>query len=142
MARITNRDCLEKVENRFDLVLLASHRTRQIAGGAPINVPKDNDKPTIISLREIAQGFVNPSELKESLLVSLRKQQGFYEESEEELENMLALDLSEDSSEGLVLDESDLAELENSNFEIREIGAEDEDEGFVSSDRLIGEEDE
>ena len=58
MARITVEDCLEHVENRFDLVLLASRRARQIAQGADPLVPSENDKPTVIALREIAENLV------------------------------------------------------------------------------------
>jgi len=59
MARITVEDCLENVDNRFDLVLLASRRARQILNGADPLVPEDNDKPTVIALREIADGLIN-----------------------------------------------------------------------------------
>jgi DNA-directed RNA polymerase subunit omega len=59
MARITVEDCLEHVENRFDLVLLAARRARQISQGADPLVPAENDKPTVIALREIAENLVN-----------------------------------------------------------------------------------
>jgi DNA-directed RNA polymerase subunit omega len=59
MARITVEDCLEHVENRFDLVLLAARRARQISQGAEPLVPAENDKPTVIALREIAENLVN-----------------------------------------------------------------------------------
>lgn len=140
MARITNRDCLEKISNRFDLILMASERTRQISGGAPITVSRDNDKPTVVALREIAQGTVSPETLKDNFLVTLKKKQGYYEESEEDLEKMLALDLG-DEKEEITLDESDLAELESANFEIRDIG-DDEDEDDMDDASLIGKDDE
>ena len=59
MARITVEDCLEHIDNRFDLVLLASRRARQIAQGADPLVPAENDKPTVIALREIAEGLID-----------------------------------------------------------------------------------
>ena len=65
MARITVEDCLEHVENRFDLVLLASRRARQIARGADPLVPAENDKPTVIALREIAENLINDSSMDE-----------------------------------------------------------------------------
>jgi len=65
MARITVEDCLEHVENRFDLVLLAARRARQIARGADPLVPPENDKPTVIALREIAENLVNASTMDE-----------------------------------------------------------------------------
>ena len=66
MARITVEDCLEHVENRFDLVLLAARRARQISQGAEPLVPAENDKPTVIALREIAENLVN-SEIMDEL---------------------------------------------------------------------------
>ena len=65
MARITVEDCLEHVENRFDLVLLAARRARQIAQGADPLVPAENDKPTVIALREIAENLINESAMDE-----------------------------------------------------------------------------
>ena len=65
MARITVEDCLEHVENRFDLVLLAARRARQIAQGADPLVPAENDKPTVIALREIAENLVNADTMDE-----------------------------------------------------------------------------
>ena len=65
MARVTVEDCLENVENRFQLVLVAAKRTRQLAFGADPLVPEDRDKPTVIALREIAEGLVTPDILEE-----------------------------------------------------------------------------
>ena len=65
MARITVEDCLEHVDNRFDLVLLASRRARQISQGADPLVPAENDKPTVIALREIAEGLVTTEGMDE-----------------------------------------------------------------------------
>jgi DNA-directed RNA polymerase subunit omega len=59
MARLTVEDCLDNVENRFDLVLVAAQRARQLAMGAESLVPEDNDKPTVIALREIAENLIN-----------------------------------------------------------------------------------
>jgi DNA-directed RNA polymerase subunit omega len=73
MARVTVEDCIEKVENRFDLVLLAAHRARQIASGAPLLVDRDRDKNPVVSLREIAEGELTPIDLKEGLIHSLQK---------------------------------------------------------------------
>jgi len=65
MARITVEDCLEHVENRFDLVLLAARRARQISQGAEPLVPAENDKPTVIALREIAENLISSSGMDE-----------------------------------------------------------------------------
>ena len=64
MARITVEDCLAQVDNRFDLVLMAARRARQLALGKPALVPEENDKPTVIALREIAEGKVDRSILE------------------------------------------------------------------------------
>ena len=73
MARVTVEDCIDKVENRFELVLLAGHRARQISQGAQITVPRDNDKNPVIALREIAEETLSPDDLKEDLIHSLQK---------------------------------------------------------------------
>ncbi len=73
MARVTVEDCIDKVENRFELVLVASHRARMIAAGSPITVERDNDKNPVIALREIADKGVSPADLKEELIHSLQK---------------------------------------------------------------------
>jgi DNA-directed RNA polymerase subunit omega len=73
MARVTVEDCIDKVENRFDLVLLASHRARMISSGAAITVERDNDKNPVVALREIADKTIAPEDLKEELVHSLQK---------------------------------------------------------------------
>ncbi len=73
MARVTVEDCIDKVENRFELVLLASHRARMISSGAPLTVDRDNDKNPVVALREIADETVAPGDLREELIHSLQK---------------------------------------------------------------------
>jgi DNA-directed RNA polymerase subunit omega len=73
MARVTVEDCIDKVENRFDLVLLAGHRARMLSSGAPITVERDNDKNPVVALREIADETISPGDLKEDLIHSLQK---------------------------------------------------------------------
>ena len=73
MARVTVEDCIDKVENRFDLVLLASHRARMISSGTQITVDRDNDKNPVVALREIADTTISPDDLKEELVHSLQK---------------------------------------------------------------------
>ncbi|CAM5202582.1 DNA-directed RNA polymerase subunit omega [Bosea thiooxidans] len=73
MARVTVEDCIDKVENRFELVLLASHRARMIASGSSILVARDNDKNPVVALREIADEKLKPEDLKEDLIHSLQK---------------------------------------------------------------------
>jgi DNA-directed RNA polymerase subunit omega len=73
MARVTVEDCIDKVENRFDLVLVASHRARMIASGQPITIDRDRDKNPVVALREIADGTLQPEDLREDLIHSLQK---------------------------------------------------------------------
>ena len=73
MARVTVEDCIEKVENRFDLVLMAAHRARMISAGAQITIDRDNDKNPVVALREIGDGAIAPEDLREELIHSLQK---------------------------------------------------------------------
>ena len=83
MARITVEDCLEKVDNQYDLVLLAKERTVQLNAGSPMLVEEDNDKRTIISLREIGDGKIDVKEIEASAIKRLRKEPDELEEQEE-----------------------------------------------------------
>ena len=83
MARITVEDCLEKVDNQYDLVLLAKERTVQLNAGAAILVEEDNDKRTIISLREIGDGKIDVKEVQSNAIKRLRKEPDESEEQEE-----------------------------------------------------------
>ena len=74
MARVTVEDCVDKVPNRFNLVLLSAHRARQIANGSPLTIDRDNDKNPVVALREIADTAIAPDDLKEDLIHSLQKQ--------------------------------------------------------------------
>ncbi len=73
MARVTVEDCIEKVDNRFELVLLASHRARMISAGSPLTVDRDRDKNPVVALRELADATISPEDLKEDLIHSLQK---------------------------------------------------------------------
>jgi DNA-directed RNA polymerase subunit omega len=73
MARVTVEDCVDKVPNRFDLVLLAAQRAREISGGAELTIDRDRDKNPVVALREIAEVTVKPGELEETLITSLRR---------------------------------------------------------------------
>ena len=73
MARVTVEDCIEKIENRFDLVLMAAHRARMISAGAQITIARDNDKNPVVALREIGDGAISPEDLREDLIHSLQK---------------------------------------------------------------------
>ena len=73
MARVTVEDCIDKVDNRFELVLLASHRARQISQGAQITVDRDNDKNPVVALREIGDKKIAPDDLREDFIHSMQK---------------------------------------------------------------------
>ena len=73
MARVTVEDCVDKVPNRFELVLLAAHRARSIANGSAITIDPDNDKNPVVALREIAERTIPPEDMRESLIHSIQK---------------------------------------------------------------------
>jgi len=73
MARVTVEDCVDKVPNRFDLVLLAAQRAREISGGSELTIERDRDKNPVVALREVAEQTIKPRELNEALVTSLQK---------------------------------------------------------------------
>lgn len=73
MARVTVEDCIEKVPNRFELVLFAGQRARQISGGSNLTIDRDRDKNPVVALREIAEATVDPAELSERIVTELQK---------------------------------------------------------------------
>ncbi|RME67007.1 MAG: DNA-directed RNA polymerase subunit omega [Alphaproteobacteria bacterium] len=90
MARVTVEDCVDKVSNRFDLVLMAAHRARHISSGAPLLVERDNDKNPVVALREIAEQQLTPDNLRESLISSLQRHVEVDEPEEEGALTMVA----------------------------------------------------
>ncbi len=75
MARVTVEDCVDKIPNRFDLVLLAAQRARQVSGGAELTIDRDRDKNPVVALREIAEQTVRPRDLEEALVSGLQRVQ-------------------------------------------------------------------
>jgi len=73
MARVTVEDCIDKVESRFELVLLAAYRAREISGGEPLTIERDRDKNPVVALREIAEETILPGDVREELIHSLQK---------------------------------------------------------------------
>jgi DNA-directed RNA polymerase subunit omega len=90
MARVTVEDCVQRVPNRFNLVLLAANRARAIAAGGELLVDRDNDKNPVVALREIADDVVNAQELRETLITSLQRVDE-HSEAEEEAETIALL---------------------------------------------------
>jgi len=135
MARITVEDCVTQVPNRFDLVLYAAQRARQVSAGAPLLVERDNDKNPVVSLREIAEKKVTPEGLREAVVASLQKQVERDEPAEEDI------DITTAAQEGLMaaasgqrLVEQEIAE------EMLTIGEEDVEPGAGESGLTVTEE--
>jgi len=90
MARVTVEDCVDKIPNRFDLVLMAAQRARQISGGAELTLDRDRDKNPVVALREIAEENITPDNLRESVITSMQKVQIDDEEAPDELGSLAA----------------------------------------------------
>ena len=90
MARVTVEDCVDKVPNRFDLVLLSAQRARQISGGSELTIDRDRDKNPVVALREIAEQTVKPKQLEEALVSSLQRVQIDDEEAPDEVGSLSA----------------------------------------------------
>ena len=88
MARVTVEDCVDKVPNRFDLILFAAQRARQISSGADLTIDRDRDKNPVVALREIAETTVKPTELEESIVNSLQRVRIDEEDETEELSSL------------------------------------------------------
>ncbi|MAB15455.1 DNA-directed RNA polymerase subunit omega [Parvibaculum sp.] len=88
MARVTVEDCVDKVSNRFELVLLSAHRARAMSAGSELTVDRDNDKNPVVALREIAEKTVIPEDLREDLIGSMQKR---VESEDTETENVQLL---------------------------------------------------
>jgi DNA-directed RNA polymerase subunit omega len=97
MARVTVEDCVDKIPNRFDLVLMAAQRARQISGGADISIDRDRDKNPVVALREIAEATVRPKHLEEAIISSLQRVRIDEEDETDELSSLA------DSAEALRL---------------------------------------
>ncbi len=134
MARVTVEDCVEVVPNRFELVLFAAQRARAIEHGAPITVMRDNDKNTVVALREIAKKSVSTNALHEELIKKYQKLPSSQTEEEETREEML----DESSEEALLSQLKNSADVGASAFDDRE----DEDTDFNPDDLEAEEEEE
>jgi DNA-directed RNA polymerase subunit omega len=90
MARVTVEDCVDKIPNRFDLVLLAAQRARQISGGAELTLDRDRDKNPVVALREIAEEMITPGDLHESAVQMLQRVQVDEEDTPDEVGSLSA----------------------------------------------------
>jgi DNA-directed RNA polymerase subunit omega len=110
MARVTVEDCIDKVNNRFDLVLMAAHRSRALFSGASPSVPRENDKNTVVALREIAEGVVDPEAVREDLVTSLQRQ-SVIDETDERRQ------IEEEAPQGPTMSEEELLKAMRANVE-------------------------
>ncbi|SNS62454.1 DNA-directed RNA polymerase subunit omega [Sphingomonas laterariae] len=90
MARVTVEDCVDKIPNRFDLVLLAAQRARQISGGAELTLDRDRDKNPVVALREIAEQTVTPTDLHEAVVGNLQRVRVDDEDAPDEIGSLAA----------------------------------------------------
>lgn len=98
MARVTVEDCVDKVPNRFELVLLASHRARAMSAGEPLTIERDRDKNPVVALREVAEETIMPEDLREDYIASMQKHIDVDEPEEDELSLLGAPDLPEENT--------------------------------------------
>ncbi|WP_420717501.1 DNA-directed RNA polymerase subunit omega [Emcibacter sp.] len=99
MARVTVEDCVDKIPNRFELVLAAAQRARQISSGAPLTVDRDNDKNPVVALREIAEETVKPDVLEEAIIHGMQKHVEIDEPEEDDISLLLAGKKLEESNQ-------------------------------------------
>ncbi len=121
MARVTVEDCKVQVPNRFDLVILAAERAKQIVSGSPLTIARDNDKDTVVALREIAAGSVNPEILREIQTNALRKNAAIENEVEDAINEVVDQEETEESIEMASyrdnIDDDELEGFEELDFE-------------------------
>lgn len=143
MARVTVEDCVDKIPNRYELLMVAAQRAKDIAAGAPITVARDNDKNSVVALREIAEETVSIEELQKSLVLGLQKYVEVEEPEEEEMEIMAAekelADL-DDQFSGVLLDNemSDGMQVHGEDDEVLDLDAADADSDDLSLDDEYG----
>ena len=131
MARVTVEDCVLKIPNRFELVMLAGQRARDISAGGRLTVERDNDKNPVVALREIADETVDLDALRNSVVTGLQKHVEVDEPEEDELEMISGRDLLAEAGGEVIADDD---ELGDDGISIREDGAELDGDLGVSDD--------
>ena len=143
MARVTVEDCIDKIPNRYELLMVAAQRAKDISSGSPLTVDRDNDKNSVVALREIAEETVSIEELQRSLVMGLQKYVEVEEPEEEELEIMAAerelADLDEQFS-GLLpqMELEDSMQIHNADDDIMDMDV--DAEGELDADVEMGDE--
>ena len=132
MARVTVEDCIEKIPNRFDLVLAAAQRARNISTGNPLTIDRDNDKNPVVALREIAEETIDPDFLRDEIIRSLQKLSNLETNQDDEDE------VSDENLENQYSIEDELTDFKNTNDVNDEIenGFQDVDESLIKSEDL------
>ncbi len=144
MARVTVEDCIDKIPNRYELLMVAAQRAKDISSGSPLTVDRDNDKNSVVALREIAEETVSIEELQRSLVMGLQKYVEVEEPEEEELEIMAAerelADLDEQFSGLLPQGELEESMQIHDDDDVMDLGAEDDimDEGMDDFEDSFG----
>lgn len=137
MARVTVEDCIVKVPNRFDLVVLAAQRAKQIAAGAPLTRERDNDKNPVVALREIADATISLEDLEETIVRGMQKVVPLDEEEEDELTDLFAEEQSWTGDQKVLFQGGEMSEEGDLDDEGE---AEDLDEDLEDSDEETEEE--
>lgn len=101
MARVTVEDCIDKVPNRFELVILAAHRARELAAGAELTVDRDNDKNPVVALREIAEETLTADQLREAAIESYQHQIEVDEAEEDQMSLLMGTEEADKADEDM-----------------------------------------
>ena len=137
MARVTVEDCITKIPNRFDLLMIAAQRARNISSGSELTIERDNDKNPVVALREIADETINFSELEDGIITGLQRYVEIEEPEEDEMDLMQAIhhDVEEDEVE-MQADIEEEDEVKEDVLTVHDVAAEEVDAAFEDAEIL------
>lgn len=137
MARVTVEDCVTKIPNRFDLLMIAAQRARNISSGSDLTIDRDNDKNPVVALREIADETISFSELEDGIITGLQRYVEVEEPEEDEMDLMQAIhhDVEEDEVE-MQADIEDEDEIKEDVLTVHDVAAEEVDAAFEDAETL------
>ncbi|MDH5488386.1 MAG: DNA-directed RNA polymerase subunit omega [Rhodospirillaceae bacterium] len=137
MARVTVEDCITKIPNRFDLLMIAAQRARNISSGSELTIERDNDKNPVVALREIADETINFSELEDGIITVLQRYVEIEEPEEDEMDLMQAIhhDVEEDEVE-MQADIEEEEEVKEDVLTVHDVAAEEVDAAFEDAEIL------
>ena len=133
MARVTVEDCVTKIPNRFELVMTAAQRARDIAAGAELTMERDNDKNPVVALREIADETVDYDTLQETLVKSLQR----YVESDEPIEEEMDVRALQQDVSGEIGEASEAAEVAEDELTVHDVAAEDVADAMAEEEAMM-----